>query len=226
MFDRFRGFFADLFMSSARFLTRRGVTPDAVTITGTAIVVAAALTFYPKGWLFAGSAIITVCVFADTLDGVMARMQGRVSKWGAFLDSTLDRFADSAVFAGLMLYFLGPGDSHLWAGMAVLCLVLGQLTSYARARAEGLGLNAKTGIAERADRLVAILVGAGFSGLGLPWILEIVLVLLSAASAITVVQRIVMVRGQALATEPMAAAHTDASPGSPEPPPAAADHPA
>jgi CDP-diacylglycerol--glycerol-3-phosphate 3-phosphatidyltransferase len=157
----------------------------------------------------------------------MARMQGRVSKWGAFLDSTLDRFADAAVFAGLMLYFLGPGDSHLWAGMAVLCLVLGQLTSYARARAEGLGLNAKTGIAERADRLVAILVGAGFSGLGVPWILEIMLALLSAASAITVVQRIVMVHGQALATEPIAAAPTQASPETAEPPPpAATDNPA
>jgi phosphatidylglycerophosphate synthase len=126
------------------------------------------------------------------------------------------------VFGGLMLYFLGPGDSNLWAGMAVLCLVLGQLTSYARARAEGLGLNAKTGIAERADRLVAILVGAGFSGLGVPWILQIVLALLSAASAITVVQRIVMVRGQALATEPIAPAPA-ASPDSPEPPPAPAD---
>jgi phosphatidylinositol phosphate synthase len=241
MFDRFRGFFAAMFTPPARFLTRRGVTPDAVTIAGTAIVVAVALTFYPRGWLFAGSAIITVCVFSDTLDGVMARMQGRASKWGAFLDSTLDRFADAAVFAGLMLYFLGPGDSHLWAGMAVLCLVLGQLTSYARARAEGLGLNAKTGIAERADRLVAILVGAGFSGLGVPWILQIILALLSAASAITVVQRILMVRGQALAQEPLGPGPVDTGPidtgpidagpaastGSSEPPPpASADHPA
>jgi CDP-diacylglycerol--glycerol-3-phosphate 3-phosphatidyltransferase len=215
-----------MFTPPARWLTKLGVRPDAVTIAGTAIVVAVALSFYPAGWLFAGSAIITVCVFSDTLDGVMARMQGRVSKWGAFLDSTLDRFADAAVFGGLMLYFLGPGDSSLWAGMAVLCLVLGQLTSYARARAEGLGLSAKTGIAERADRLVAILVGAGFAGLGVPWILQIVLVLLSAASAVTVVQRILMVRGQALATEPIGPAPTSLTPESHEPPPAAADHPA
>jgi phosphatidylinositol phosphate synthase len=226
MFDRFRGFFANLFTPPARFLTRHGVSPDVITIAGTALVVAAAMVCYPRGWLFVGSLIITICVFADTLDGVMARMQGKASKWGAFLDSTLDRFADAAVFGGLMLYFLGPGGSEFWAGMAVLCLVLGQLTSYARARAEGLGLNAKTGIAERADRLVAILVGAGFYGLGVPWILQIALVLLSLASGITVVQRILMVRGQALATEPLTPL-PGAATGLQEPPPTtAADHPA
>jgi len=199
MFDRTRDFFARLFTPVARFLLARGISPDAVTIIGTLGVVAGALVFFPTGHLLVGALVVTVFVFSDTVDGVMARLQGRPSKWGAFLDSTLDRFGDSAIFGGLVFYYIGPGDSKLWAGFALVCLVMGSLTSYARARAEGLGMTAKGGIAERADRLVSILVAAGFSGMGVPWILQIVLVLLAVASSITVVQRILLVRRQALA---------------------------
>jgi len=198
MFDRTRDFFARLFTPVARFLLARGVSPDVVTIIGTLGVCAGSLVFFPTGHLLIGALLVTGFVFSDTVDGVMARLQGRPSKWGAFLDSTLDRFGDSAIFGGLVFYYIGPGDSKLWAGFALACLVMGSLTSYARARAEGLGMTAKGGIAERADRLVSILVAAGFSGMGVPWILEIVLVLLAVASSITVVQRILIVRAQAL----------------------------
>lgn len=199
MFDRFRSFFAKVFTPLARFLLRRGIGPDAVTITGTVGVCAGALIFYPTGHLLIGSLVVFAFVFSDTVDGLMARIQGQSSKWGAFLDSTLDRFGDAAIFGGLVLYFMGPGDSELWAGIALLDLVMGALTSYARAKAESLGMTAKGGIAERADRLVSILVAAGFSGMGLPLILPIVLAALAVASSITVVQRILIVRRQALA---------------------------
>ena len=198
MFDRTREFFAKLFTPVARFLLARGVSPDVVTIVGTLGVCAGSLVFFPTGHLLIGVLVITVFVFSDTVDGVMARMQGRSSKWGAFLDSTLDRFGDAAIFSGLVFYYMGVGDSKVWAGFALACLVMGSLTSYARARAEGLGMTAKGGIAERADRLVSVLVAAGFSGMGVPYILEVVLVLLAVASSITVVQRILIVRRQAL----------------------------
>ena len=91
----------------------------------------------------------------------MARQSGRISTFGAFWDSTLDRIGDGAIFGGLALYFAGPGDNYLYLCLALYCLVMGSVTSYARARAESLGMDAKGGIAERADRLVAILVLTG-----------------------------------------------------------------
>jgi CDP-diacylglycerol--glycerol-3-phosphate 3-phosphatidyltransferase/CDP-diacylglycerol--inositol 3-phosphatidyltransferase len=130
----------------------------------------------------------------------MARLTGKTNKFGAFLDSTLDRVGDGAIFGGLVLYFAGPGDSDLYMVLALVCLVLGSLTSYARARAESLGFNATVGIAERADRLVAILVMTGFSDIfDLPVLLEITLWALAAASFVTVVQRMWVVRRQAYA---------------------------
>jgi len=215
MFDRTRDFFARLFTPLARFLLARGIGPDVVTLVGTIGVCAGALVFFPTGHLLIGVLVITAFVFSDTIDGVMARLQGRSSSWGAFLDSTLDRFGDAAIFAGLVAYYIGPGDSRLWAFVALGCLIMGSLTSYARAKAESLGMTAKGGIAERADRLVAVLVAAGFAGMGIPYlsayILEVVLVLLAVASTITVVQRILLVRRQAIAagapwTAPAAAA--------------------
>jgi CDP-diacylglycerol--glycerol-3-phosphate 3-phosphatidyltransferase/CDP-diacylglycerol--inositol 3-phosphatidyltransferase len=130
----------------------------------------------------------------------MARTLGRTDKFGAFWDSTLDRLGDGAIFGGLALYFAGPGDSHLYVVLSLVCLVMGSVTSYARARAESLGFDAHVGIAERADRLVAILVMTFFSDvLDLPILLEITLWTLAVASSITVVQRVWVVRKQALA---------------------------
>ena len=143
--------------------------------------------------------MITAFVFSDLLDGYMARLTNRTSSFGAFLDSTLDRIGDGAIFGGLALYFAGPGDSDVYLVLTLVCLVMGAVTSYARARAEGLGFQAKVGIAERADRLVAILVMTGFSAIfDLPILMEVTLWALAAASTITVVQRIWVVRRQAL----------------------------
>ena len=197
MLKRLRAVMTTLWTPLADLLIRLGVTPDAVTITGTVAVVAAALWLYPTGHLLAGSLVITVFVLADSLDGVMARRSGRTGSWGAFLDSTLDRFADAAVFGGLVLWFFGGGADHLAAELALACLVLGSVVPYARARAEGLGMTASGGIAERADRLVVVLVATAAVGAGLPSVLlTVVLGLLAVASAITVGQRMAAVRRQ------------------------------
>jgi CDP-diacylglycerol--glycerol-3-phosphate 3-phosphatidyltransferase len=141
--------------------------------------------------------VITFFVFSDLVDGIMARTAGRSGPWGAFLDSTLDRFADAAIFVGLLIHLERGGDR--WgASFALAALVLGSIVPYARARAEGLGMTAQVGIAERADRLVAALVAAGLVGLGVTAVLlDVVLGLLAVASAVTVVQRMSTVHRQA-----------------------------
>ncbi|GAA3447567.1 CDP-alcohol phosphatidyltransferase [Planomonospora venezuelensis] len=184
-----------------RVLVGRGIGPDAITAVGTLGTVAAALFFYPRGQLFAGTVVITFFVLADLLDGVMARMTGPGSVWGAFLDSALDRVGDAAIFSGLVLWFIVSGERVL-AGVALFCLVAGALVSYVKARAEGLGMTCDVGLAERPERLVVGLVSAGLSGLGVPYILPAGLWLLAAASAVTVVQRLVHVRRQAASVPP------------------------
>jgi len=199
--NRFRGLMTRVMTPIADLLLRRGITPDAVTITGTLAVVVAALWLYPTGHLLAGTLIIGLFVLTDSLDGTMARRSGRSSSWGAFLDSTLDRFADAAIFAGLVLWFFASGDDRLTGVLALACLVLGSIVPYARARAEGLGMTAAIGIAERADRLLAVLLATLLVGAGLsPRVLTVTLALLAVASAVTIVQRMATVRRQAGAT--------------------------
>jgi CDP-diacylglycerol--glycerol-3-phosphate 3-phosphatidyltransferase len=194
-----RGFFTRLFTPLARWLLKIGVSPDAITIVGTAGVVIGALVFYPLGQLWWGTLFITAFVFSDVVDGIMARIEDSGGRWGNFLDSTLDRIADGALFAGLAIWFFtGGGNSAIGIG-ALLCLVLGMVVSYVRAKAESLGFTANVGIAERAERLVSVLVVTGFTGLGLPDIVLLVtLAVLAAASTVTVVQRIVTVHRQSL----------------------------
>src|SRR5687768_5247045 len=197
MLERFRAFWAKVFNPVVHLLLRMGVSPDAVTLVGTLGVVAGALVFFPRGELLVGVLVITAFVFSDLLDGTMARLSGTTSKWGAFLDSTLDRLGDAAIFGGLVMYFAGPGDSDLWAALALCCLVMGSVTSYARARAEPLGMEARGGIAERADPLLAILVMTGLSDIfNLPVLITLSLGVLALASIITVLQRVISVRSQ------------------------------
>ncbi len=194
-----RGFFTALFSPLARWLLRIGVSPDAVTIVGTAGVVVGALVFYPLGQLWWGTLFITAFIFSDVIDGIMARMQERGGRWGNFLDSTLDRIADGALFAGVAIWFFTGGADTPIAIAAVVCLVLGMVVSYARAKAEALGYQANVGIAERAERLVSVLVVTGFTGIGLPTVvLFATLCLLALASLVTVVQRISAVHRQSL----------------------------
>jgi CDP-diacylglycerol---glycerol-3-phosphate 3-phosphatidyltransferase len=200
MLNRFaRAFFTQLFTPLARLFLKLGVSPDVVTIVGTVGVCFGALGFYPRHEFFWGTIIIAVFALSDTLDGVMARLSGRSSKWGAYLDSTLDRVADSAIFGGLVLWYSGDGGTPYLAALALACLILGSVVSYAKARAEGLGMTANVGIAERAERLVVVLVATGLVGLGVPeLLLTVVLALLAVASLITVIQRMIEVRRQAV----------------------------
>ncbi|MFI0906115.1 phosphatidylinositol phosphate synthase [Streptomyces sioyaensis] len=196
-----RAFFTRVLTPFAALLIRIGVTPDAVTLVGTGGVVAGALIFYPQGEFFWGTVVITLFVFSDLIDGNMARQLGRSSRWGAFLDSTLDRVADSAIFGGLALWYAGRGDSLMLCAMAIFCLASGQVVSYTKARGEAIGLPvAVNGLVERAERLVITLVACGLSGLhafgvpGVEILLPIALWIVGIGSAVTLGQRVVTVR--------------------------------
>ena len=133
------------------------------------------------------------------VDLISRRKFTRSSRWGAWLDSTLDRVGDAAVFGGIALWFSGGGDDQLMVALCLYCLSTGAVVSYARARAEGLGMTANVGITERADRLVAILVATGLDGLGVPYVQSVALWLLAIGSSVTIGQRALAVRRQALA---------------------------
>ena len=181
-------------------LARAGITPDEITLVGTVGATAGALIFFTQGWWFSGTMLIWGCVMLDVLDGAVARAGGTASKFGAVLDSTCDRLVDAAVFASIAWYFSRHDQPWMLAG-CLLCLILGSLTSYIRARAEGVGLNATVGIAERAERLIIILVGTGLSGqhLRVPYVQAIAVWLLVGASTITVAQRLATVWRQSRA---------------------------
>jgi CDP-diacylglycerol---glycerol-3-phosphate 3-phosphatidyltransferase len=204
MLNMLRPFFARLLTPVGEALARTPVTPNAITITGTCGMVAGALWLFPTGHLFAGTLVCTFFVLADMLDGVLARVTGTSGAWGAFLDSTLDRIGDAAVFAGLAIWLARTGQGVL-AGVALFCLVAGGLVSYAKARAEGLGLRCDVGIAERSERLVIGLTSAGLAGLGVPYVLAVGLWVLAALSAVTFGQRVLAVRA---ATRPGQAGDT------------------
>jgi CDP-diacylglycerol--glycerol-3-phosphate 3-phosphatidyltransferase len=178
-------------------LARSGITPDMVTITGTVGAVAGAVFLIGTGHLFWGAFTVTVFVLLDMLDGALARARGGGSVFGAVLDSTGDRAADAAIFAALVWWYSGEGDNRLLVLLALICLVLGVLTSYIKARAEGVGLSCDVGIVERTERLILVLVGTGFTGLGIPYAVHVALWVLLAGSAVTVGQRFLAVRRNA-----------------------------
>lgn len=210
MLNVLRPFFTRLLTPVSQWLARTPVTPNMVTVVGTLGVSAGALALFPTGHLLAGVIVCTVFVFADMLDGTLARIKGSSGAWGAFLDSTLDRIADAAVFVGLAAYFVNGGDSRLMAGVATYCLVTGSLVSYAKARAQSLGVSCDVGIAERTERLLIALVAAGLAGLGVPYVLPAGLWILAVLTTITLGQRVWAVReGTA------AAAAKDESAGAP-----------
>ncbi len=201
MLSHLRGAMGKLFSPLARFLLKIGISPDAVTITGTIAVVVTALWAFPAGHLVAGSLLIGLFVFTDSLDGTMARMQGREGVWGAYLDSTLDRLADAAIFGGLALYFVFQVDGpHSTAGLfaALATLSFAFFVSYARARAEGLGLDGNVGFVERSERLLIGLLATCAAGLFTQdLILIIALWVVVAGSLATFIQRVAHVRKQA-----------------------------
>ncbi len=179
-------------------LLRVGVTPDMVTVAGTVGVVAGSVLFLARGSFFLGTLVAVLSVLTDMLDGAMARQRGTTSRFGAWLDSTSDRVADSAVFCSLTWWFTGGGNDRLLAAVCLYCLVSGVVVSYAKARAEGLGMTCNVGLAERSERLVLAFAGTALVGFGAPdVVLTVLLWLLAVVSTITVGQRALEVRRQA-----------------------------
>lgn len=193
-------------------VARTGITPNAVTIIGTIGVVAGALGWFPHQEYFWGTMVITAFVLFDMLDGAVARVTGKISKFGAFLDSTMDRIADAAIFSGLMIGLYREGDRDTLAALALYCMVAGVVTSYAKARAESLGYTCNVGIAERAERTIIVLVPTGLDGLGVPYVLAVGLVVLAVLSTITVGQRLGTVYKQAQAEQAQKAQESEQSP--------------
>jgi CDP-diacylglycerol--glycerol-3-phosphate 3-phosphatidyltransferase len=169
-------------------LLRLGLTANMLTTIGAVGVVAASFSFLASGELFIGTLLITIFALSDLLDGTMARIsKSNGSKWGAFLDSTLDRISDAAICIGLWLYFR---NESLIAWLLLLNLFLGGLIPYIRAKAEALSIKCDIGIAERVERLIIILMGSGLYGLGVTIAMPIALIVLTVLSLITVLQRI------------------------------------
>lgn len=193
MLNTLRPMFARLLTPLGEALARTPITPNMITATGTVGVAAGALALFPTGHLFAGTLVCWGFAMFDMLDGLLARLKGTTGSWGAFLDSTLDRIGDAAVFAGLAIW-LARDHQPVLAGVALYCLVAGGMVSYARARAEGIGVRADVGVAERSERLLVALVAAGLTGLGVPFVLAIGLWAVAAASTVTFVQRVLAVR--------------------------------
>jgi CDP-diacylglycerol---glycerol-3-phosphate 3-phosphatidyltransferase len=214
MLDRFKAFWQGVALAPfINLFIKLGISPDVVTLVGTLGVSAGALVCFPQGWLWQGVLVVAAFVFSDLIDGAMARKIGRTDTFGAFLDSTLDRIADAALFGGMALFFAWQADDRLYLVLALICLAMGSVTSYARSKGEQLGFNAKTGLAERPDRLVGLLVPTFFGDLlGLPILYEVALWLIAALSTITVVQRVLLVRRQALS-----AANTESAGAPPQP---------
>lgn len=188
-------------------LAGAGLSANALTVIGFAVTVGAA-GLVAGGYLLAGGVMLLAGAAFDMLDGAVARLSGQISRRGAFLDSTLDRLSDTAVFVGLMVFFSGgtllglaPGgpvtaliaqDAHRWGiRLALAAMLLGLMVSYVRARAEGLGFTCTVGIAERPERIILVAAGLLLNQM------DAALAVLAAASAVTLVQRFVHVWRQA-----------------------------
>jgi CDP-diacylglycerol--glycerol-3-phosphate 3-phosphatidyltransferase len=179
----------------ARGALRLGLTPNAVTATGAIGLVFSALYFYPRQELFWGTIAISIFALSDLFDGAMARISKKgASRWGGFLDSTIDRITDSAIMVGLVIALIDIDDPL--APIALAALVAGGLVSYVRAKAEALHIECSGGIAERTERLILALTAIGLEGLGVPYALTIGIWALLILATVTVVQRILIVKAE------------------------------
>ncbi len=169
----------------ARFISRTGLSPNVVTVIGFVLMVGVAIVLDRVYFLWGGILITAVALF-DGVDGTLARMMGRTSRFGAFLDSTLDRFSEAVIFLGLFIYFMG--QNHSLELILIYATVVGSLmVSYARARAEGIGVPIKDGLFTRFERVFILVVGLIFNQL------TVALWLLAIFSNLTAVQRMYLV---------------------------------
>jgi CDP-diacylglycerol--glycerol-3-phosphate 3-phosphatidyltransferase len=203
----------------ARVALKVGLTPDAVTIIGTAGTVIAALTLFPTGKLWWAFLAIWFFTLADMLDGAMARERGGGTRFGAVLDATCDRISDGAVFCGLLWWAaFGLRSSELVVA-TLICLVTSQVISYIKARAEASGLNGGGGLIERPERLIIAVGGAGLSDLPffpIPNALPVAMWLLAVARLVTVGQRLHAVRTSPGAVDRIELPGSQSASGEPE----------
>src|SRR6202012_4737546 len=143
-----RAAFARLTAPTARAMLRLGPAPGVVTVLGTVVAVAGALTLFPMGKLFAGACVVWFFGVFDMLDGAMARERGGGTRFGAVVDSTCDRISDGAVFCGLLWWIAFGLHDKLLVVATLICLVTSQVISYIKARAEASGLRGDGGIIE------------------------------------------------------------------------------
>jgi CDP-diacylglycerol--glycerol-3-phosphate 3-phosphatidyltransferase len=156
-------------------------------------VIASALFFYPRGDFFLGTAVISFFALSDLFDGTMARIsKAGASKWGSFLDSTIDRVTDSAILLGVSIYLIN-NDNQL-SFVVIATLLTGMLVPYIRAKAESFGVECSGGVAERTERLTMAMTAIALDGLGVPYVLAGGMWLLAGLGAVTVVQRMLIVR--------------------------------
>lgn len=181
----------------ARACLRLGLSPNSVTVIGTIGMLVAAVGFAARGELLVATIIAVVSSFADLVDGEMARIGNKASRFGALLDSVLDRVADGAIFASLAYWLFTEGEQRA-AAAALIALIAGNLVPYTRARAEGLGLVGETGIAPRFVRLEIIGVGGLFGAFGWLYGLEAALWLIALLATVTSWQRLTFARRQIL----------------------------
>ena len=190
--DIFKPAVVRLISPTARGLLRIGLTPNSVTTIGAIGVIATALIAYPNGHLFGGTVAICCLALSDLFDGTMARLSEQgPSRWGGFLDSTIDRVTDSAIALGLLIYLAQNNDALAY--VLLVSMVSGFLVSYIRAKAESLQIECKGGFAERTERLIILLTAIGFTGLGVDYILTVGIWALALASVVTVLQRLQIV---------------------------------
>lgn len=186
--DIFKPAVVRIISPAARGMLRIGLTPNSVTTIGAVGVITTSLIAYPNGHLFGGTVAICCLALSDLFDGTMARLSAQgPSKWGGFLDSTIDRVTDSAIAMGLLIYLARKDDPLSY--LLLVSIVAGFLVSYIRAKAESLQIECKGGFAERTERLVILLTAIGFTGLGVSYILAIGVWALALASVFTVLQR-------------------------------------
>jgi CDP-diacylglycerol--glycerol-3-phosphate 3-phosphatidyltransferase len=172
----------------AKIFIKLGFSPDLVTLFGTVGVVFSSIVFFSQGEFLWGSILFSMFVGLDAVDGTVARLLNRNSSWGAFFDSVLDRIADGVVLGCIAFYFANQGKETYFV-LSLVALLASEIVSYTKARAEGLGLNCDTGLAERPERVMIIIAGTFIAGLGFMAALEISIWILTIVSVITVIQR-------------------------------------
>jgi CDP-diacylglycerol--glycerol-3-phosphate 3-phosphatidyltransferase len=194
-------------------LDRLGLSPLTVSLLGLAVTALSGW-IVGRGLLFLGGIVFLVGSAFDMLDGDLARLQGTVSRRGAFLDSCFDRLGEAFLFAGLTWYFAGlPGGADRLALLLITITVVGSLTtSYVRARAEGVGETCRVGFLQRTERVVLLVAGLLLGR----WILVPILGFLAVATVATTVQRIVHVAAKLPGAAPRA--QDEAGPGAGTPP--------